>query len=55
MNSTKNMMPSRSRFVTTGKNIITAHVNNQISDPTEVVNVKSAIGSIEVSVFDLVV
>ena len=36
-------MPSRSRFVTTGKNIITAHVNNQISDPSEVVNVKSAI------------
>ena len=43
MSSKVNVMSTRSRFVTTGKNIITAHVNNQISSPSEVVNVKSGI------------
>ena len=38
---------NRSRFVTAGHNVIKNHVNNQISNPLEVVNVKDGIKSVE--------
>ena len=42
-----NIPKSRSRFVTAGHNIIKNHVNNQISNPFEVVNIKDGIKSVE--------
>ena len=38
---------NRSRFVTAGHNVIKNHVNNAISNPMEVVNIKDGIKSVE--------
>lgn len=38
---------NRSRFVSAGASVISQHVNRNISNPTEVVNVKQGIKSIE--------
>ena len=37
------------QFVSAGASVISQHVNRNISNPTEVVNVKQGIKSIEVS------
>ena len=38
---------NRSRFVANGRNVISNHVHNGISNPMEVVNVKDGIKSVE--------
>mmetsp|Transcript_13122 Transcript_13122/g.22165 ORF Transcript_13122/g.22165 Transcript_13122/m.22165 type:complete len:114 (-) Transcript_13122:236-577(-) len=40
-------LTSRSRFVSAGKSVINNHVNSQISNPGEVVNVKGGIKQVE--------